>query len=394
MVTLIASLLFASSLAASAYYAFLLLAGLLHRRCPCESGNDKEMRRFLVVIAAHNEENVIADTVTKARAVNYPADRFQIHVVADHCADGTAVRAAQAGAMVHERASGERGSKSAALTWWFSRVRNENFDVILLLDADARIDSGFIAAINRALAAGANVVQGQQIISNPESGWYASLASAMYRIENVVHNRGRTYWGGSARHMGDAIAFLRSIVERHGFGVGLTEDHLLRQKLLLAGIRIAYEPHARAYNEAAQTWEDAKKQRLRWMKGTVGSDRAHRSEFLRQAWRQRDLSLVEAWVESWAPSFSFLVVMAGASFLFSIVPNTSTALVVASGANVAFVIAFPFLGLAIARAPARAYRGLLAGPFFIAWRVVARARLALFSTEVVWHRTPHGPRSS
>src|SRR5262249_4876286 len=151
----------------------------------------------------HDEAAVIGETIGRVRALNYPAELVDIHVVADHCEDETALLAREAGAEAHERREGLRGSKGAALAWLYQRIRGREFEALVLLDADARVDGEFLTALNAALSQGNPVVQGRQIISNPEAGWYAALAYGMYEIEGLVHNQGRSALGGSSHHMGD-----------------------------------------------------------------------------------------------------------------------------------------------------------------------------------------------
>ena len=46
--------------------------------------------RFAFLIAARNEEAVIGQLLDSIRAQDYPADLFDIYVVADNCTDATA----------------------------------------------------------------------------------------------------------------------------------------------------------------------------------------------------------------------------------------------------------------------------------------------------------------
>ena len=50
----------------------------------------RELRRYAALIAARNEEAVIAELIESLRAQDYPADKLDIFVVADNCTDATA----------------------------------------------------------------------------------------------------------------------------------------------------------------------------------------------------------------------------------------------------------------------------------------------------------------
>ena len=84
------------------YHYLLLIAGRPARGGPAAAGTAGKSR-FAVAIPAHNEESVIGATVARLRQMAYPGDRFDVHVVADHCSDTTADVARAAGAIVHER---------------------------------------------------------------------------------------------------------------------------------------------------------------------------------------------------------------------------------------------------------------------------------------------------
>ena len=63
-------------------YLLTLLAAALRRRMPLPP-SDKSPR-IAVVIPAHDEELVLAQTLQSLRAQDYPAERFEIVVVADN----------------------------------------------------------------------------------------------------------------------------------------------------------------------------------------------------------------------------------------------------------------------------------------------------------------------
>ncbi|MBI1861771.1 MAG: glycosyltransferase [Deltaproteobacteria bacterium] len=373
----------------TAYLYGLLWVGT--RRDDLETPPYDPYHRFLIIIPAHNEEWVIAGTVTQARALTYPVAKFSVHVVADHCSDATVERAREAGAIVFDRKTGAGGTKAKALSAWFERVRSETFDAVVILDADAQVQSGFLRWMDAALTRGESIVQGQQIISNPEKGWYPALTAAMYRVENAIHNSGVSALGGSARHMGDAIAIRKGIIEELGFGDSLTEDHALRQKIILSGRRIAYEHRSRALNEAAQTWTDAKIQRARWMQGTQKEDHRNRRALFRTLFRDPTAPVLFAVVESVLPSFSLLTILAAVLPLLCLWLDRNFL----GSAEVVFlaVFALPFVGLVLTEAPAALFRALLAAPIFIVWRATAAVRYSLFPANAGWKRTPHGERS-
>ena len=99
---LVLAILFWSSIALIVWtqlgYA-LALAGLARLRRPRPAGPPGgELPRLSLIVAAHDEEQVIAAKVANALALEYPRELFELIVACDGCADATAERARAAGA--------------------------------------------------------------------------------------------------------------------------------------------------------------------------------------------------------------------------------------------------------------------------------------------------------
>ncbi len=77
----------------------LLLAVLARlRRAGMTPAAPPEPPTVSLIIAAYDEEAVIADKVANAQALDYPLDRMEVIVAADGCSDGTVAAAEEAGA--------------------------------------------------------------------------------------------------------------------------------------------------------------------------------------------------------------------------------------------------------------------------------------------------------
>ena len=380
------------------YLYLLALASMRSAPPPATSGR-RPTHRFVIAIPAHDEESVIAATVRRLRALDYPAHLFSVHVVADHCSDNTATLARQAGATVHERDEGPRTGKGAALSWLFRRVLDDRCDAVVIFDSDTRVDANFLRVMDARLAQGAQVVQGRHVISNPESAWFPALTSAMFVVDNRFQNLGRANLGWSAKHMGDSICFRADVLRGIGWGEGLTEDYQLRQRLLLEGIPIAYEPAAVGYGEAPHTWAQARAQRARWLRGTRDASEQFARRLLAEGIRRRDMALLDGALQAHLPSYSTLTMMSLFALLaqalanWLIGPLFSWGVVGTWGAVVAALFVYPFIGLFLERAPIRAYLAILSGPVFIIWRTWLALTARLGGRPMVWVRTAHGDQN-
>lgn len=354
--------------------------------------------RFFIAIPAHDEASVIPTTVQQLRALDYPADLFDVHVVADHCSDETAALARKAGALAHERDTGPRTGKGTALSWLFRHFLDETYDAVVIFDADTRVDARFLRVMDARLTQGEDVIQGQHAISNPQSGWFPVLTWAMFLIDNRFQNLGRANLGWSAKHMGDSICFHADVLRGIGWGEGLTEDYHLRQKLLLEGIKIAYEPGAVGRGEAPRTWTQARRQRERWLRGTHDASQTFARRLLIEGLRRGDLALLDGALQAHLPSYSTLTMIVAFALVAQLALNRIGGLdlpphlLAAWGGMFVALFVYPLLGLLLERAPLRAYLAILSGPVFIIWRTWLALTARFGRRRIVWVRTAHGGR--
>jgi cellulose synthase/poly-beta-1,6-N-acetylglucosamine synthase-like glycosyltransferase len=181
-----------------------------------------------------------------------------------------------------------------------------------------------------------------------------------------------------------------------GWGEGLTEDYQLRQKLLLKGIRIAYEPAAMGYGEAPRTWAQARAQRARWLRGTRDASQQFAERLILEAIKRRNLAMLDGAVQASFPSYSTLSALSLIVLVTQIVinyyiePIFPWPLVGTWAAAVGMLLIYPLLGLALERAPIKAYLAILLGPYFILWRTWLAFTSRFGRKQVTWIRTEHG----
>jgi cellulose synthase/poly-beta-1,6-N-acetylglucosamine synthase-like glycosyltransferase len=368
---------------------------------PTKTSARSPRHRFAITIPAHNEAPVIESTVQRLRELDYPSDLYAVHIVADHCSDDTAEMARRAGAMAHERREGPRSGKGAALSWLFQRVLAEKdeqsgVDAVIVFDADTRVDPQFLRIMDTRLAQGDQVIQGQHVIRNPKQGWFAALTWAMFLIDNRFQNQGRANLGWSAKHMGDSICFRAEILRKMGWGEGLTEDFQLRQRLLLEGIRITYEPDAKGFGEAPQTWAKARAQRARWLRGTADAKQKLGPQLLQAALKTWNGPLLDGAMQAYFPAYSSLSLVALALLVLQVIAGLVWPGSITPGLLVTWLIVavglflYPLFGLMLERAPLKAYLVILSGPVFMVWRTWLAISSRFAKKPITWVRTQHG----
>jgi cellulose synthase/poly-beta-1,6-N-acetylglucosamine synthase-like glycosyltransferase len=223
-----------------------------------------------VVIMARNEAAIISGTVRALAMAKGSED--QIHVVADHCQDGTAYNAHKAGATVHIRQNGGPAGKGQALKWWLEATKDvaSPDEMIVILDADSLVAPNFFESIRKRMQAGENVVQTRvEPIVRTQSP-VSCLAAYSESTEQRVNDALRSKLGWPVRLRGTGMAFRRSILEKICTSLHtLVEDVELTLQLGAQGEQIHFAHETYIADPKPNDQDGAMRQRARWMKGQV-----------------------------------------------------------------------------------------------------------------------------
>src|ERR1035437_5627046 len=237
---------------------------------------------FSIIVGARDEAMVLRRLVADVGRLDYRTAEgeplFELIVVDDRSTDGTAeiarAAAAQAGIahvtrVVLRRGEGPPDGKGAALTAAQPDICKG--DVVLVLDADARLEPSFLRRGAGYFAAGANAVTARRRILVADSSWLAGAQADEQTLDGEL-NRGRWALGGCSEFRGNGIMVRRELLAAAGGwrANALTEDIDLSSRIAaLAGERVAWGLDAQGWGEPARTTERLWRQRLRWAEGAL-----------------------------------------------------------------------------------------------------------------------------
>ena len=242
------------------YYYYVSVSGWRKRK---EEKDFTPEKRFALITAAHNEEAVIRYHLESIKKLNYPAELFDIYVIADNCTDTTAAIARQEGALVYERFSPQRG-KGYALEWMFNKLfemEEQKYDAICLFDADNIVSSNFLLEMNSKLKKGYRSIQGYLDTKNPNDSWVTACYATAYWSMNRMWQLARFNKGLSNALGGTGVCLEYQLLKEYGWGATcLTEDLEFTMKLLMNGIKTSWAHEAKVYDEKpvyfSQTWSN------------------------------------------------------------------------------------------------------------------------------------------
>lgn len=230
--------------------------------------------RFMAVIPAHNEENVIGDILISLKKQNYNNELIDIYVIADNCTDKTAQIAKKYGAFVYERFDNEKKSKGYALEWFFNQIldnKPDDYDAFCVFDADNIVSPNFFIEMNKKLCGGEKIVQGYRDIKNAGDTWITANYALFYWVMNRCYHYSRYKLGLSPLINGTGFMVAMSVLkETDGWHSNtITEDIEFSLKSIARGYKIGWAQDAIVYDEQPLGFKQSWTQRLRWSVGHI-----------------------------------------------------------------------------------------------------------------------------
>ena len=223
-----------------------------------------------VLMPAHNEAAGIAAPIGAVLAQLRPGDRLL--VVADNCSDDTAQVAARLGAEVVERQDADRRGKGYALDHGVRHLRGDPREVVVIVDADCRVEPQALDRLAAACMEAARPVQALYLMrSPPGAGLKTRVAEFAWLLRNKVRPLGCRALGWPCQLMGTGMAFPWSMLARAQLATGhLVEDMQLGLDLAAAGTPPMFCPEALVTSEFPQADAAIAAQRTRWEHGHLG----------------------------------------------------------------------------------------------------------------------------
>ena len=356
-----------------------LVSGLRRSRKP-EHGAREHTPTIAVIVPARNMAGVIARCIQSLRDCRYPTDKLEIYVVADHCDDDTVERARESGASVLIRAEGPAG-KTYTLAWTLDALTKRNVvpDLYVIVDATARVETEFLAALVALWKQGEDIVVSHAVVDTANQQWFAQCLG-LTLVHRNLQNWSRERLGLSALIEGRGMAYSRKYIERHGWSLALptavsgshpTEDWRHAVQAVEHGYRVAFADDARVITPLRDSLTAATQQGVRWERGRMANAATHALRLFFRGLRQRNVLKVFAALDAIQPPVAILGAFClGVAIFATVVPGSRLGVIL----GIAPLLLVGLYGLAVV---ARGRRdGIKAttviwAPVYIAWRCLA-----------------------
>ncbi len=224
----------------------------------------KRLARFAVFVPSYKEDAVILSTARHCLQLEYPADKWDLIVVADSLQPET-LDQLRATPLILVEVSFEKSTKSRALNKALAQI-GEDYDLALIFDADNVTEPEFLHQINQAYQGGYLAIQGHRVAKNLNTPM-AVLDAMSEEINNQIFSLGHRAVDLSSRLVGSGMAFefgmFKSVMATVDAIGGFDKE--LEMKLLSRGIKVAYLPSALIYDEKVSQSDHFARQRQRWI---------------------------------------------------------------------------------------------------------------------------------
>ena len=224
---------------------------------------------FLILYPAYNEDRVIVSSVHTFLGQYYPYKGFHVAVISDHMQPETNEKLAQLPITLLQPVF-EKSSKAKAMQYAMDQIK-ENYDYVVILDADNIVNSDFLQQLNEVCSKGYKAIQCHRCAKNSNND-IAVLDGVSEEINNTIFRKAHNRIGLSSALIGSGMCFSYKWFKENVYKLSTAgEDRELEALLLRQRIHIHYEPTIHVYDEKVSNKDNFQKQRLRWMTAQIQS---------------------------------------------------------------------------------------------------------------------------
>ena len=330
----------------------------------------RDLPRLLFLIPAHNEELLIQSCLASLARLDYPANRFDILVVADNCTDRTSQIVQQAGVRCLQRSNPELRGKPHALAWAVSHVPLHELEAVVIVDADTVLRSDFARAVAQFAPLRDKAVQPYNDVANPGDNALTRMA-AVLSTANHRFAYGLKKSAGLNVPLSAGMCLGADLLQRYGWPVfSIGEDLEFYAFLTERGTRIEAAPGARLFAQEAQSLRQSASQRKRWTGGklTVLARYSRRLLLSRQIGPAQKLDVL-AELSSVGPAVHLGIVLTAIAAAVLTRPLGATWIAAGFAASLIRPGIYAALAIAVDPQPLRTLLAFGYLPFYTVWRL-------------------------
>lgn len=280
------------------YQLYLTVFGF--RKATKDYADHDPESRFLILVPAHNEEQVIGDIIDNLNRMDYPRELYDFYIIADNCTDDTARVAREAGAQVIETwrdGPDAPTGKPIALKKALNLLGDyqQKYDLLMIFDADNLMDTNMFREVNsQYLDKGKPDLIQCYLGAKNKQGAIAWFYYSSYTVTNRFFQLAKHRLGVNCSVGGTGYAISTAYVAHRGgwTSMSLTEDIEIQMQATGEGRHILWNHVSRVYDEKPTSLRASLRQKIRWSQGHWYVAFRNTGKVLR-AWREKRISTAE-----------------------------------------------------------------------------------------------------
>ncbi len=243
------------------YVGFPLLIVLRGRLRPRPYDRERIEPKVSIVIAAHNEADVIEDKIESVLGLDYPPERLEVVIASDGSDDGTdEIVSRSANGRVRLLAL-DRVGKAAALN---AAVDAAGGDVLVFTDANSILSKQAVRELVEPLAdPSIGGVAGNQVYFKPTSGDSSVVGEQQYWNFDRILKQAQSAAGSVTGATGALYSIRRGLFRP--VRADVNDDLLTSLRVIQQGYRLVFAPKAVAYEHVVETASQTFSRRVRVM---------------------------------------------------------------------------------------------------------------------------------
>ena len=262
--------------------------------------------RTVVLVPAHNEQAVIEATL--ASLATELDEATSLLVVADNCEDATPELAERAGARVVRRVDPARRGKGYAIEFGLEELAKAPPEVVVIVDADCRVEPGSIGLLARRAHVSGRPVQAEYLILPPRLEPKTAINALAFLIKNRVRPLGLLRMGLPCQLTGSGMAFPWEVIRKApAMGAYLVEDMLMGLELARLGHPPSFCPEARIRSQLPTRERAQTNQRRRWEHGHLATLIDQGPRLVLEGLRRRDMDLLALGLDVLVPPLTIFL---------------------------------------------------------------------------------------
>lgn len=247
------------------YLGYPILISVLRFLFPRPVRKAEILPRVSLIIAAHNEENDIADKIRNSLSLDYPADRFEIIVASDSSTDATdqIVRSFESQGVILCRQEARRGKTRAQ----YNAALASKGEILVFSDATTLYARDALRKIVRSFAdPEVGCVAGQLVYVREKTSSIDTGCRSYWNYEKVIKEH-ESRLGSLIGVSGCCYAVRRSCQAK--LPPEMIDDFVIATEIHKLGLRTVYEPEALTLEETNSAVRDEFRMRVRIIEQTL-----------------------------------------------------------------------------------------------------------------------------